>query len=394
MTRILFTTHPASGHLRPLVPIARAAALRGHEVAICAPECMAAEIKEYGLPHLAGGYDWRYEIYRMIPEGYATQDLATAADTFRALGKPLTRAFAGHIARGTAADIIELASTWRPDLIVRELDELGGYLAAEALGIPHVPIISFGGLDDVTGPALGPILDEGRAELGLPPDPGGAALYRYFTASFLPPAFGESELILPRTRCYRHVSTEQVDGRLPEWFAGLDLSRPVVFAGFGTVVYNLPGAAEFVGDVIAALGDVDCTAVLAVGSGGDTTRYRVPDNVRLVDFVDQALMLEGCDLFVTHGGLNSMKEALRLGVPMVAVPVLDDHRHNADRCAAIGVSRTVPLAGASRAAMADAIREVLAEPGYRAAARRLQRHMHALPSVERLVDDLESLAGT
>ncbi|MFF0248946.1 glycosyltransferase [Streptosporangium sandarakinum] len=410
MARILFTTQPASGHLRPLVPVAQAARDRGHTVAVCAPACMAEEIRGFGLEHLTGGYDWRYEIYRTLPPGYRDQDFATAADTFRALGEPLTRAFAGHIARGTAADILKLAPEWRPDLIVRELDELGGYLAAEALSVPHVPVVSFGGLDGVTGEVLGPVLDEGRAELGLPPDPEGRNLYRYFTASFLPAAFGESEMILPGTRCYRHVNSHPDDLPLPPWFAGLDPARPLVFAGFGTVVYSLPGSGEFVARVIEELGELDCTTILAVGSGADPARYAAPDNVRLVDFADQALILQSCDLFVTHGGLNSIKEALCLGVPMVALPVLDDHRHNAALCAGLGLSRTVPLtalttppgppgpygsgaAGRARP-LAAAVRAVLDDPAHRAAARRVQRHLHALPPVERLVDDLEALITT
>ncbi|MFC4121831.1 glycosyltransferase [Nonomuraea zeae] len=387
MARILFTTHPASGHLRPLVPVAQAAKHRGHTVAVCAPACMAAELRSFGLDHLTGGYDWRYEVYRMLPDGYADQGFAEAAETFRALGEPLTRAYAGHVARGTAADI--LSSGWKPDLVVRELDELGGYLAAEALGVPHVPIISFGGLDGVTGARLGPILEQGRAELGLPPDPDGDALYRHFTASFLPPAFGASELILPRTRCYRHVNTQPRGSALPAWFAELDPAEPVIFAGFGTVVYSLPGSRGFVDRAIEALGSLGRTTVLAVGAGADPGQYAAPDNVLLVDFVDQALMLESCDLFITHGGLNSIKEALHAGVPMVALPVLDDHRHNAERCERLGLSRTVPLAAAD--GLGAAVHEVLTTPSYRAAARGIQRRMHALPPVDRLLDDLESL---
>ncbi|MGW0069433.1 glycosyltransferase, partial [Streptosporangium sandarakinum] len=145
-------------------------------------------------------------------------------------------------------------------------------------------------------------------------------------------------------------------------------------------------------------------------SGADPARYAAPDNVRLVDFADQALILQSCDLFVTHGGLNSIKEALCLGVPMVALPVLDDHRHNAALCAGLGLSRTVPLtalttppgppgpygsgaAGRARP-LAAAVRAVLDDPAHRAAARRVQRHLHALPPVERLVDDLEALITT
>lgn len=393
MARILFTTHPASGHLRPLVPIALAARARGHEVAVVAPEVLAAEIAGYGLQHVVGGYDWRYEVYRMIAPGYRDLDFAAAAEAFRALGQPLTEAFAGHIARGTCADLLVAAQDWRADIIVRELDELGGYLAAEALDIPHVSIASFGGLDQVTGAKLGPILETGRTELGLPPDPTGSHLYRHLHVNLLPEQYSPAEMLLPNTRCYRHVSSEQSRGRLPGWMVELDHTRPFVFAGFGTVVYGLPGADTFVDEVVAALGEVDATVVLALGSGADLARITdVPNNVRLVDFVEQAMMLEGADLFVTHGGLNSMKEALRLAVPMVCVPPLDDHRHNGVQCERNGTARVVPLAHCTPTALADACTEVLTNPRYRIAARRMQRAIHALPPLDFLIDDLEQLA--
>ncbi|MFF4404969.1 glycosyltransferase [Streptomyces sp. NPDC001262] len=388
--RMLFTTQPASGHLRPLVPVAQAARERGHDVAVLAPDCMRAELDSYGLRHVTGGYDWRMEAWRLLPRNYGELTFDEAAEACMATGAPLTQSFAGHIARATARDILDLAATWRPDLIVRELDEMGGYLAAEALEIPHVSIASFGGLDQVTGAALGPILDEGRRELGLAPDPLGTRLYHYLHASFLPEAYGEAELILPNTRTYRHPNAEQRYGRLPEWLADLDHDRPFVFAGFGTVVYALPGSEEFVAEVIDALGELDANAVLAVGSRGDELAYGpVPENVRLVRFIEQSLMLEGADLFITHGGLNSIKEALRPGIPMVALPVLEDHRHNAEQLARIGLSKTVGLREASAASIADACAEVLTTPSYRAKARRLQRHIHAQPSLAQLIDDME-----
>ncbi|WP_067499156.1 glycosyltransferase [Actinoplanes sp. TFC3] len=390
--RILFTTHPASGHLRPLVPIAHAALRQGHEVAVAAPAVLGAEIAGYGLTHLEAGYDWRYEVYDMIPPGYAGFGLLDAAEAFTALGRPLTEAFAGHIARGTARDLLAATAAFKPDVIVRELDELGGYLAAEALGVPHVSIASFGGLDDVRPEVLGPILDAGRHELGLPADPRGERLYGHLHANFLPPQYSPAEMILPNTRCYRHPNAEQRDGHLDAELAELDLSRPFVFAGFGTVVYNLPGSDTLVDSTIAALGEVDCTAVLAVGSSGRTQRTRpVPPNVHLVTFVEQALILEGCDAFLTHGGLNSMKEAMRLGVPMLAVPPLGDHRHNAAQAEALGISRTVPLAQATAPALAAALSEVLTDPAYRVRARRLQRHIHAQPPVDVLIDDIAAL---
>jgi N-glycosyltransferase len=167
-----------------------------------------------------------------------------------------------------------------------------------------------------------------------------------------------------------------------------------VFAGFGTVVYDLPGARDFLAEVIAGLGAVDCEAVVAVGAGNPTDGFGpLPGNVRLVDFIEQALMLEGCDLFVTHGGLNSIKEALRLAVPLVGIPVGADHRHNVRTCVAAGVAEEVPVSDATAERIAGACRRVLTGPAYRAAARHVQRHIHALPPIDQLIDDIEELAG-
>ena len=55
---ILFTTQPATGHLRPLIPVALAAQRRGHRVAVLAPARIAAEVRGYGVTHLGGGYDF------------------------------------------------------------------------------------------------------------------------------------------------------------------------------------------------------------------------------------------------------------------------------------------------------------------------------------------------
>jgi UDP:flavonoid glycosyltransferase YjiC (YdhE family) len=392
--RILFTTQPAGGHLRPLVPVAQLAAQRGHDVKVCTVDRMAGELAAYGLAHLPGGYDWGPDVFGHIPRGYRHLSYPQAADVLTALDPVVTGIFAGPAARALARDVIEHARTWRPDLIVREDDEYGGYLAAEALDIPHAAIASFGGLENITGERLAPVLDEGRAELGLPADPEGKLLYRYLHATFLPRAYGECEFVLPNTRAYQHASAQHRGGRLPAWLADGDHARPFVFAGFGTVVYDLPGARDFLREVIAGLGRLDCTAVVAVGAGNSTEGLDpLPGNVRLVDFIEQALMLEGCDLFVTHGGLNSIKEALRLAVPMVGIPIGADHRHNVADCVAAGVADAVAVHEADAEHIAAACRRVLDGPGYRARARLIQRHIHALAPIDDLVDDLEELAG-
>ena len=390
--RILFTTQPASGHLRPLIPIAHAARRRGHDVRVATLDRMAGDLAGYGLTHLPAGYDWARDMVSILPRGFFRLSYAEAADALRDAAADVTAIYAGPAAQQCAADLLAHARDWRPDLVLREADEYGGYLAAETLGIPHASVASFGGLTEITGPRLAPILDKGRAGLDLPGDPQGERLYRFLHATFVPRAYAEAEFILPNTRAYAHPLMGSADGCLPEWVTELDHTLPFVFAAFGTVVYDLPGAHEFVAEVISALGSLPVTAVIAIGSGNDIGAFgTMPANVTLVDFADQRLMLEGCDLFLTHGGLGSVKDALRLGVPMVGIGPGFDHRHNVDTLRRAGVGVAVDVHEADARTIADACATVLSDPSYAVRARAIQRHMQVLPPVDRLVQDCEQL---
>src|SRR5215211_3157614 len=56
--RVLFTTQPATSHLRPLLPLARA--LRGarHEVAFACAEPFRPEVEAGGFASFPAGLDW------------------------------------------------------------------------------------------------------------------------------------------------------------------------------------------------------------------------------------------------------------------------------------------------------------------------------------------------
>ncbi|AQG80362.1 nucleotide disphospho-sugar-binding domain-containing protein [Spirosoma montaniterrae] len=45
----------------------------------------------------------------------------------------------------------------------------------------------------------------------------------------------------------------------------------------------------------------------------------IPANIRLVSHVDQQALLPYCDLMITHGGLNSVKESIAAAVPMLGI---------------------------------------------------------------------------
>jgi UDP:flavonoid glycosyltransferase YjiC (YdhE family) len=68
---------------------------------------------------------------------------------------------------------------------------------------------------------------------------------------------------------------------------------------------------------------------------------RSKDNIRFVNEVHQREMLNRSSLFITHGGLGSVKEAIIHGVPMIVLPELFDQPYNAMRVEKHGLGRAI-----------------------------------------------------
>ena len=100
--------------------------------------------------------------------------------------------------------------------------------------------------------------------------------------------------------------------------------RPLIFASLGTIpdAGNPPAFRK----VLAACAGLDAQLVLALGNWkGEHGTVReqlgpVLDNALVVDFAPQMALLDRAALSITHGGSNTVLEALSRGVPMVALP--------------------------------------------------------------------------
>jgi MGT family glycosyltransferase len=163
-----------------------------------------------------------------------------------------------------------------------------------------------------------------------------------------------------------------------------------VFATLGTAVNT---RTEILSAFIEALRDERVNLVVTVGRDGDPDHFGPqPPHVRIERYIPVSMLFPRCDLVVSHGGSNTMLAALAHGIPQVMVPITADQPDNAERCAAAGVARTVPLADATAASIREAALVVLADPSYRRAAERMRDGMLALPGTDQVVALLERLA--
>ncbi|WP_434387027.1 glycosyltransferase [Melittangium boletus] len=391
--RVLFTSCPGDGHLHPLVPLARALRDAGHEVAFASAESYRASVERGGFRFFPAGLDpagmMDPEVMREHMEAMlAHRQSAEAHDAH------LASVFVDMQAARMVPDLVRIAQTWRPDVFVRDLMELGACVAAEHLGLPCASV-QVGALapQDFRSERLAARLEALRAETGLAPDPRQEMLYRSLHLCFSPPSYLGAAPLTATTHYLRPALFDQSgDERLPAWAERLGQDgRPVVYASLGTVVNKLRGPLRV---VLEALRDEPVDVVMTVGRDLDPAGFGPqPAHVHVARYIPQTLLWPRCDVAVLHAGYNSATSALSHGLPLVLLPILADQPLNARCCEALGAARVLDVLALRPEAVRDAVREVLAVPSYRESARRYAREAHELPGIERGVWLLEQLVA-
>jgi len=110
---------------------------------------------------------------------------------------------------------------------------------------------------------------------------------------------------------------------------------------------------DVLGRVAEALRGLDVRVAIAVGSSDPAELGPVPDSWLVRAFLPQVALLDGAALAVTHGGNNSVTEAMTAGVPLLVLPFSTDQFAGAAALDAAGFSISLD----PNTAGADALRE-------------------------------------
>jgi len=377
--KTLFTTHPATSHLDPMLPLIRELIARGADVSVAAPEPFGPSIRRRGLIAHAAGLPWLE---------------ASAVDAFPELETmPLdeqglwwvTDIFAGRAGRRTALDLVELCEREKPDVLVRDYWDFGAWAAGVATGIPTAVVglavrAEESGMRSFIGTRLDALLDA----VGAPRDESLASLYGGLYIDLVPGTYQRGPV---RDAVRMRTADRAVDPQPLPWVR--ELPGPRVLVTFGTV-FNTQ--ARVFADVISALADEPVSVVVTTGPGLDPgTLGPLPANTRVVEFADYGRLMPDCDAVVCHAGFNTVLGALAHDLPVVGIPQSADQPVHASRCRDLGVG--VDLGSSPQPEeIRDAVRRVLGDADVRAAVRRLGAEVRGMPAPAEAADALERLA--
>lgn len=370
--KVVLAALPAFGHVYPLVPLALALERAGAEVAFATGKAFASRLPARTISGSDPSWvfsDATSELDRRMRE------LAGAAPA----QDPGQTLFVELCAPHTADVLTSTLDHERPDLVVFEQSNVGAAMAAHRLGLRSVclGIVGWGHRWSTIYSAVGEMLAVPAAvlaELFIDPhptflaDPGASPPFP--TLAMRPVAWSPSEAV-------------------PAWLLAPPRA-PRVYLTMGTVF----GDADVLRLAAQAIAGAGCEVLVATGPGieaGDLGA--MPASVHCAQEVPQVQVLPHVDVVVHHGGTGTVIGSIANGLPQLLMPQGADQFWNADHLSAEGACRVVSpegipgeIAAAVTALSADNAPE-------RAAARRLQGVIDAMPDPDFLARRLLQTTG-
>ena len=154
-------------------------------------------------------------------------------------------------------------------------------------------------------------------------------------------------------------------------------NRPLVYISLGTV---LKGAVSFFQACVDAFRDTDLDVILSVGQKFQIRKLKnIPPNIHVYPSVPQPEVLKMADVFVTHGGMNSVSEALVYGTPMVLIPFVSDQPVNARSMEKLGVGRYLKDSDVNKDTLRSSVLSVLSDTAMQDALARIRERIRQAP---------------
>jgi MGT family glycosyltransferase len=397
MAKIIVMNIPAHGHVNPTLPVVQELVARGHRVLYYNTEEFRAQIERTGAE------------FRPYPA-----PMPTVAETQKIVSESLIRVtilILGLSQRLTGYMVGELERE-EPDLVMYDSVCLWGMQSARLTGIPSVASITT-------------FVTEGAAYLfpkrdmlrliasAIPLLPQviklRSKLVKQYGKDSLPkvlfPTTGNLNLVFtsrafqPDTpfidETFRFIGPAINPATREGDFPFDQINRkPVVYISLGTI--HSGGNTAFYQQCFEAFADHSGQFILSAGKDTDLSQLpAIPANFIVRNTVPQLDVLQHADLFITHGGMNSVSEGLWYGVPLVVIPQQIEQAANAilveRKGAGIVFGNHAPYGKITTKALREAADKVLNTPEYAQAAQIVGRSFREAGGYMQAAQEIETL---
>ena len=287
--------------------------------------------------------------------------------------------------------ILDILHDDKPDAIVHDFAGIAGTIAADNLNVPNVMLYTSYPSNDSYSVAAG--FESCPADHPLRKAAAGiAAGYaekygcRVMTVKEIFDGHGDFNLVMMQKKLVPNYESfddsfvftgVQIGKRTAfgSWKAP-DNGKPLLYSSLGTAFNNWP---EYYPILFDAVRDLDINVFAALGSIDPASLKDIPANVEVGQMVPQLDILSQASVFITHAGMGGTGEAIYYGVPMIAIPQMEEQAITARQIEKLGLGVAfLDKSAITSEALKTAIQKLLTESSYKAAAEQFSADMKTL----------------
>jgi MGT family glycosyltransferase len=427
--RVLLTFWPFPGHVNPALALAHAIRARGHEPAVYTGESACALIEREGFRCFPFKHVNEEKVHAFahidLPIGKSVRDQLKRASILKTqLHEWLVATVPDQV-----ADINDIVSAWRPDVIVQETALWGPVLVVhETTQIPVAVFSTFSAcvLPGPDAPAFGRGVAPPRGAFGRFRASAERAAVNWFSSDFrnavdnIRRSFGLSPINMSVTEyagkvpLYMVPSIPEFDYNRrdlpptvhyvgpcpwtapsteppPEWLMNRTSQRPLIHVTEATIHVKDP---LLLRASAAAFRDMDVDVVMTCGTHRDPATLplgTLPPHIRVERYVPHNYLMPRCSAMVTMGGAGTVMSTLAAGVPLVVVPTDWDKPENAQRVVESGVGLRIDPDQCTPERLRRAVERLLTERSFRDNARRMADALARYGGAARAAELIEAL---
>jgi MGT family glycosyltransferase len=171
---------------------------------------------------------------------------------------------------------------------------------------------------------------------------------------------------------------------------GYSKSYELIYVSLGSVFVDNK---EFFHTCIQALRTLGRRVVISLSGGFSPEDFDdVPDNIELCRFVQQTDILQPAAVFITHGGDQSVSEAIYCETPMVVVPQIPEQLFRAEQIQRLIIGRYINPNDLTVDLLRSTVADVLENYLFRRNVQALKRDMPTVSSAITACDQIEEFA--
>lgn len=369
MSKVLFINGNLHGHINPTLPIVKELVKRGEEVYYFSTKDFQSKLEAYGAVFLDYGKEFETFIQNFRPHGdhpfYTLMEYMLGFD------------------RAIVPIVLAKSEVIKFDYLIHDVMFGAGTILARKLDIPAIsscssfvmekPPLPAHMLERGSHPQLDYLYEEikkAKKEWKIP----SLDLSDIF--------FKKEPLVLVYSSRLFHPQNENLDStyrfigpsvmernEVIDFPLNSSKASKLIYISLGTINNR---HSEFYQKCFDAFSDGNYKVILSVGSKTEIPSLgKLPDNFIVRNYVPQLEILKLADVFISHGGLNSVSEAFYYGVPVIVIPIANDQPAVAKRIVELGAGVALNMESITTIQLKDAVNKILSNQSFTDCSRKI-----------------------